>query len=160
VLRPRQRPLHPQTNNRRRASENIIMKRRRPKLYLVGQDPADVFDDLDQLRSDLKSPPQRRPKATETFARIPHDKALELHRRYKLGGPAWILLFELDRLILKHRGQNPVRLESNRLRAAGIYQHTRARALRRLEAAGVVRLERRKHGLAPWVMHLWYPPAD
>ena len=36
------------------------MKKRRAKLYLVGQDPADIFDDLDKLKSDLTSPPERR----------------------------------------------------------------------------------------------------
>ena len=130
------------------------MKRRRPKLYLVGQDPADVFDDLDQLRSDL--PPQRRPRAVETFARIPHDKALELIRQ-RINGAAWGVLIELDWLILKHRGRNPVRLESSRLRSAGVTGRMRARALRQLEAAGVVQIAWRKSGLSPWVLHLWYP---
>jgi hypothetical protein len=132
------------------------MKCRRPKLYLVGQDPADMFDDLDQLRSDLASPPQRRPRAVETFARIPHDKALELLRQ-RINGTAWGMLIELDRLILKHRGRNPVRLESSRLRSVGITGRMRARALRQLEAAGVVQIAWRKSGLCPWVLHLWYP---
>ena len=35
------------------------MRKRRPKLYLVGQDPAEIFDDLDKLKSDLTSPPER-----------------------------------------------------------------------------------------------------
>jgi hypothetical protein len=136
------------------------MKRRRPKLYLVGQDPVDVFNDLDQLQADLKSPLQRRPRAVETFARIPHDKALDLYRKHKLGGPAWIILFELDRLILKHRGRNPVRLESNRLRSVGIVTRTRQFALRQLVTARVVRVERRRSGLSPWVTHLWYPVQE
>jgi hypothetical protein len=132
------------------------MKRRHPKLYLVGQDPADVFNDLDQLRADLKSPPQGRPRATETFARIPHNKALELTRR-RINGAAWAVLIELDRLILIHRGRNPVRLESKRLRLVGVVDRVRTRALQQLEAAGVVRVAWRKAGLSPWVFHLWYP---
>jgi hypothetical protein len=35
--------------------------------------------------------------------------------------------------------------------------HTRRRALRNLEAAGVVKVAQRGHGLCPWVTHLWYP---
>jgi hypothetical protein len=133
------------------------MKRRRPNLHLVGQDPADVFDDLERLRADLKSPPQQlRPRATETFARIPHDKALELTRR-RINGAAWGVLIELDRLILKRRGRNPVRLESSRLRSVGLVGRMRTRALRQLEAADVIRVAWRKSGLSPWVLHLWYP---
>jgi hypothetical protein len=36
------------------------MKRRHHNLHLVGQEPADVFDDLGKLREDLTAPPQRR----------------------------------------------------------------------------------------------------
>jgi len=133
--------------------------KRRPRLYLVGQDPADIFNDLGKLRSDFATPPLRRQRAVETFARVPHDKGLALYR-HKLGSAAWVVLIELDRLILKRRGQNPVRLISTRLRAAGIAAQTRARALRQLATAGVVRIEYRGNGLAPWVTHLWYPAQD
>ena len=96
--------------------------KRQPNLYLVGQAPTDVFNDLEELRADFKSRPQRRPKATETFARIPHDKAFDLHS-HRISATAWLVLIELDRLILKNRGQNPVKLVSARLRAAGEYGH-------------------------------------
>ena len=58
---------------------------RRPKLRLVGTaDPNDVFDDLAALRQEQQAPgSQRRARLTETFARIPHDKALALYR------PGW-----------------------------------------------------------------------
>ena len=49
--------------------------KRRPKLHLVGQELADIFEDLEQLRDDLTTPRQRRQRSQETFARIPHDKA-------------------------------------------------------------------------------------
>jgi hypothetical protein len=135
------------------------MKKRRTKLYLVGQDPAEIFDNLDKLKSDLTSPPERRTRATETFARIPHDKAFALYK-YPLGSAAWVVLIELDRLILKRRGQNPVRFASARLRAVGIKDTARARALRQLATAGVVRVLHRGPGLAPLVTHLWYPVRD
>jgi hypothetical protein len=134
------------------------MARRRPKLHLVGQDPADVFDDMDALRAEMATP-ARRSRITETFARIPHDRAIELYR-HKIGGPAWVVLIELDRLVLKQRGKNPVRFWSPRLRAAGLIARTRMRALRQLEAAGVVKIEWRGKGLSPWVTHLWYPLQD
>jgi hypothetical protein len=135
------------------------MKKRRAKLYLVDQDPAEIFNDLDKLKSDQASPPARRSRATETFARIPHDKALALYR-YRLSAAAWVVLIELDRLILKRRGQNPVRFASTQLRAVGIKDHMRARALRQLVSAGAVRIASRGPGLAPWVTHLWYPLRD
>jgi hypothetical protein len=127
--------------------------KRRPKLHLVGQDPADVFEDLDQLRADLTAPPQRRKRLTETFARIPHDKGLALD----VPGAAWRILIELDRLILKAGGRNPIPLSSKRLRTIGLNSGTRMRALRRLEAAGVILVKRRARGHGPWVFHTWYP---
>jgi hypothetical protein len=94
--------------------------KRLPKLRLVGKggDPTDVFDDLDRLRVDFAAP-LRRSRAVETFARIPHDRALELWRR-RIGSPAWMVLIELDRLVLTQRGKNPVRFWSPRLRSAGL----------------------------------------
>ena len=133
---------------------------RRPKLRLIGSpDPTDVFEDLTTLRLEQQTPgSQRRPRLTETFARIPHDRALTLYRH--IGGSAWVLLIELDRLILKGRGSNPVKLSSARMNAAGLNRHSRLRALRQLEAAGVVRVERRGRGQSPWVTHRWFPRQD
>lgn len=131
------------------------MKRRAP-LHLVGQDPTDIFADLDQLRSDLTPSPNRRKRSVETFARIPHDKGLAL----KISGTAWRVLIELDRLILKAGGQNPIKLSSARLRAAGLRSQLRTRAIRQLEAAGVIKVGRRGQGRSPYVLHSWYPRQD
>jgi hypothetical protein len=130
-----------------------MSSKRRPKLHLVGQEPSDIFADLDELRADMGVPQQRRTRTIETFARIPHDKALAL----KITGIAWQVLIELDRIILKGRGQNPVRFWSPRLRKAGITKRARATALRQLEAAGVILVRRKSRGLSPWVFHTWYP---
>ena len=135
------------------------MKRKRPKLYPIGQDRADVFNDLDKLREEAVVPSPRRQRAIESFARIPHDKGLALCK-HQLSSSAWGLLIELDRLILNHRGQNPVKLVSARLRALGLTSGNRRRALLQLKAAGVVLIEQRGRGLAPWVTHLWYPRQD
>ncbi len=130
------------------------------RLRLVGAPhPTDIFNNLHTLRQEQRKPSGRhRPRAVETFARIPHDRALAL--RPRPSGSAWLLLIELDRAILKGRGRNPVRLPGARLKAAGLSRHSRQWALRRLEAAGVVRVERRGRGRNPWVLHVWYPRQD
>ena len=134
------------------------MQRRRLRL-VSSRDPAAIFDDLDRLREEQRdgsSVRHKRQRSVETFARIPHDRALELYR-HKITGAAWIVLIELDRMILKRRGQNPIRLINSRLTAVGVSHHTRRRALRQLAAAGAIELHYRGKGLAPWVAHLWYP---
>jgi hypothetical protein len=132
--------------------------KRRPKLYLVGQNPTGVFDDLAQLQADMAMP-LRRQRLAETFARIPHDRAFALYR-HRVSITAWLVLIELDRLILKSGGKNPVQFWSSRLRDAGVTGSKRVRALRQLTAAGVVQVEQRGKGLSSLVTHLWYPLRD
>jgi hypothetical protein len=121
-----------------------------------------VFNDLGKLRREHTEAPThwRRSKLQETFARIPHDRAQALaHRR--ICAAAWVILIELDRLILKERGRNPVRLTNYRLKPAGIARDAKARALHQLEAAGAVRvLSRGKDGRSPLVLHRWFPRQD
>jgi hypothetical protein len=126
--------------------------KKHPRLHLVGEDPADVFNDLDNLRQTFAAP---RKRTGATFARIPHNQGLALYQ--KVGGAPWVLLIELDRLVLKGGGRNPVHLWSPRLRKIGLSNHTRTRALRQLEAAGVIKVEKGRKGSGPWVTHLWYP---
>jgi hypothetical protein len=133
------------------------MKRR---LRLVtSNDPTAVFDDLDALRARSVGPTKRN-RSAETFARIPHDLALELYRKRHIFSAAAIVLIELDRIILKHRGQNPVKFVSARLRQIGMAKSTRKLALQQLAAAGVIKLESRGRGLAPLVTHSWFPLRD
>ena len=47
---------------------------------------------------------RKRAPAKETFARIPHERGMELYGR--IGGAAWVILLELDRLIFKSFGRN------------------------------------------------------
>jgi hypothetical protein len=122
----------------------------RPPLRVVKNDMFLDDDGRDPLAG------SRRRSETKLFARVPYDLALKLWRR-RVGGAAWMLLVEIDRLILSHRGQNPVRLYSPRLRAAGLTYSARARALRQLEAAGAIKVERRGKGIGPLVWHLGYP---
>ena len=146
--------------------------KKRPRLRLVGSDGdgTAIFDDMERLRAELgtaaaatttapkgslgQTLTQRRQRETETFARIPHDRGLELYRRHRISGPAWAALIELDRMVLSQHGKNPVLFWSPRLHAAGLVRGVRARALRQLAAAGVVEVEWRRKGLSPLVRHL------
>jgi len=140
------------------------MAKKRSRLRLVSEhDPASVVDDLDALRQAQAAPAgsafqgQRRQRSSETFARIPHDRGFELNRR-NLSGAAWALLIVLDRLIFEGHGKNPVKLTHRWLKAAGLSRFAAMRALRLLESAGVVSVERRR-GRAPLVAHRWFPVA-
>jgi hypothetical protein len=97
----------------------------------------------------------RRRWTKETFARIPHQRGLQLYT-HKVGGAAWAVLIELDRLILKARGQNPIRLSNHNLQAMGMSRSTKMKALRQLESAGVITVDLQGRG-AVKVTHLWHP---
>jgi hypothetical protein len=100
--------------------------------------------------------PARRKRAPTkgTFAKIPHDRGIALFGR--IDGAAWVILLELDRLIFKSFGQNPVRLTNHTLKAVGMPRNSKWKALRQLEDAGVITVARdgRK---APLITHLWHP---
>jgi hypothetical protein len=134
----------------------------RPALWVVGKDDADdpLFADYGPVKEPPArgSPPQQRAREGETFARIPHDRALELHKR--IDGAAWIVLIELDRMVLAQHGKNPVLFWSSRLRNIKLAANARKIALQQLEAASVIKITPRGKGLAPLVTHLWYPLRD
>jgi hypothetical protein len=125
----------------------------RRKFHVVGTNPADIFDDLTALQQAQRG--GRRMKSKETFARFPHDRALALYGR--IHSAAWAVLIELDRALLKNRGRNPIPLPSRNLKAAGMSARSKGRGLRELEAAGVIRVESRRRGRCPLVLHFWYP---
>ena len=135
--------------------------KKRTYLHLAGEDPAQIFDDLERLRREQGEAPMSagRGRSHETFARIPHDKALRLYR-HRLNAAAWAVLIEVDRIILKSGGRNPVKLSSARLRAIGVRAEARARALHQLEAAGVVSVAQRGRGLSPLITHLSFERQD
>jgi hypothetical protein len=116
-------------------------------------DPAAVFDDLDTLREAMPAVAPKRARTTETFARIPHDRAAAMR---DISGVGWLIVVEIDRLILKSGGRNPVRLTNHRMRQLGISRWAKQRQLRRLEAAGIVKVqsEARKWTV---VTLLWFP---
>ena len=126
---------------------------RRKFRVVKSNDPAAVFDDLDALRT-MPPVPTERARMTETFARFPHERALALCGRIDANG--WMILIEIDRLILKARGRNPVRLTNHRMQELDISRESKRYHLRRLEAAGVIKVqsEARKWTL---VTLLWFP---
>jgi hypothetical protein len=63
------------------------MKKRRANLYLVGQDPAEIFDDLDKLKTDLTSPPSRRPAGPGQPKPLP---GFRMTRRWHSPRTAWV----------------------------------------------------------------------
>jgi hypothetical protein len=110
-------------------------------------------DPLDDPPSS-RTPPPKRAIAKENFARIYYGRARKLFPR--IGGPAWMLLVELDRLTLGGKGHNPVELTPRALKGSGLTRWQIERGLRLLEKAGVVTVER-KRGRSPLVTFLWYP---
>ena len=145
----------PQPGDRRRAASDGLKRKARLQLVTDDGPGPSVFDNLDALRQELPSVATRRSRSVETFARIPHARGHELSRR-KLSGAAWALLIELDRLILKGQGRNPVRLTYRAREAIGLSRHRTDRALRQLVAAGVITIEQRA-GRVPLVTHKWFP---
>lgn len=127
------------------------------KLRVVkSNDPAAVFDDLGALREAMPPVATKRARTTETFARIPHDRAAALR---DIGGRGWLILVEIDRLILKGHGRNPVRLTNHRMQQLGIDRESKRHHLRRLEEVGVIKVqsEARKWTV---VTLLWFPVQD
>lgn len=116
-------------------------------------DPTAVFDDIGALREAMPAVAAKRGRSAETFARFPHERAMAMR---DIGGIGWSLVVEIDRLILKGRGRNPVRLTNHRLRELGISRQSKRYYLRQLEAAGVVKVqsEARKWTV---VTLLWFP---
>jgi hypothetical protein len=123
------------------------------------RDPTSVFDDLNALRQDgeqLKKQMKasnKRARSEETFARIPHDRGLRLYK--KIDAAAWVILIELDRLILTSKGQNPIPLTNQRLYDIGMSRNAKFKALRQLEQAGVIKVVRQERGTV-LVTHLWF----
>jgi hypothetical protein len=151
--------------------------RRPTRLRLVSKEDAgkrstDIFDDLDNLRAAAealpdqlpKYPPRKQPaRDVETFAQIPHERGIELyrHREHRIGDAGWTIVLELDRQIVRDRRHiNPLELNSERLKEIGVVESVRAKALRRLEAAGIIKVEPRSRGLAPLVTLVWRPLSD
>jgi hypothetical protein len=131
---------------------------------MTKKDSEKLFDDFDgdPLADPLETPSQKTPawkkrlRMDETFACVPYEKAMALGR-YDLGAAAWLILIELDRLILVSGGYNPVRLPSRRLQEiGGVSPMRKSRGLRQLEEAKVVTVERGNRR-SPLITSHWFP---
>jgi len=98
--------------------------------------------------------PRKRTRTRETFAQIPHKRGIELYGH--IDGAAWVILLELDRLIFKSFGRNPVRLANHKFEAVGMPRNTKWKALRQLEAAGVIAVVQEGQEAA-LITHNWHP---
>jgi hypothetical protein len=118
---------------------------------------------LEKFRSKLppdakpsKAVPRKRPLSDETFVRIPYRRVTELYGR--LSAASYAVLIELDHQHFKARGKNPLKLTNQTdLAAAGMPRNTKARALRELQAVGLITLQ--KEGKGAFVVTLSWHPA-
>jgi hypothetical protein len=120
-----------------------------------GEDP--LFADFGPLAGPERV--SRRPPMRELFAQTPARVWLRLWR-HRVGDAGWACAMELDHLILASRGKNPIAFYSRRLKEAGLVDHTRTRALRQLEKAGVIKVTPVRKGMSPIVTCLWRPLKD
>jgi hypothetical protein len=107
-----------------------------------------------QKKPNLKPRPglsARRSVGTK-FVQLPYERTLAAAGR--LGNAPLAVLTEVAYLAFKAH-QKPVRLANKALQAAGIDHEAKTRALRRLEAAGLVAVAWRGKGRSPLVSILW-----
>jgi DNA-binding transcriptional ArsR family regulator len=103
--------------------------------------------------------PQRlrqRARSTVLFARIPYETGMRLAGQTRNAMLA--VLLELDHLVFVRRGRNPVELTNTMMRAIGVSHQAKIRALRKLEAAGMVTIIWRGRR-SPLVTVLWHPAS-
>jgi hypothetical protein len=100
-----------------------------------------------------KPPKQRRRARLErTWAKIPHDRGLELAKR--IGSPGFAVLLVLEHAVHWNKS-NIVKLTNDLLGQFGISRQSKTRGLRQLEEAGVIEVVWRGKA-SPIVKHLWY----
>jgi hypothetical protein len=143
--------------------------KKRPRLRLVSKEGAgkratDIFDDLDALRAAEEAPeaPGLRPrKKVRYFTRVPQDVGREMCEAGVWDNAVMAVLLELDHQIRSDpQKRNPQLFGSKWLAEIGITNHTRARALRKLEKAGVLKIEPRGPGKSPLGTFLWLQLPD
>jgi hypothetical protein len=98
--------------------------------------------------------PRRRshPAKPEAFVMLPYERTLAAAGR--LGDAPMAVLVELAYLAFKtHRNQ--ILLANATLQKVGVSRLAKLRALRRLESAGLIAVDRRGKGRSPLVTLLW-----
>ena len=104
-----------------------------------------------------KARPARRAQSAqwrgrERFVQLPYERTLAAAGLVKSAPLA--VLVELAYRVFKTR-QNPVTLSNKTLRSVGISRDAKTRALRQLEAAGLVAVSWRGSGRSPLITILW-----
>jgi hypothetical protein len=104
---------------------------------------------------EVKATPRRRPRAETTFVRLPYQQITQLYGR--LSAAAFHVMVELDHQHFKNRGKNPLKLTNQTdLAAAGMRRNTKVKALRELQDAGLITLQ--KEGKGAFVVTMsWHP---
>jgi DNA-binding transcriptional ArsR family regulator len=129
-----------------------------------GDDPFDLnklaltqeeIAELAPLQKKAKARPARRVRSARLhgrFVQLPYERTLAAAGLVKSAPLA--VLVELAYRMFKTR-QNPVKLSNKTLRVVGISHDAKTRALRQLEAAGLVAVSWEGRGKSPLVMILW-----
>lgn len=96
--------------------------------------------------------PRSRRQAGTRFVQLPYERALAAAGQ--LGHAPMAVLIEIAHLAFKAHGK-PAPLANRALRAVGIDHEAKTRALRRLEAAGLLTVVWRGNGRSPLVSLRW-----
>ena len=122
---------------------------RKTKLHLVGQDPADIFDDLDKLKagSAVAKPPEPTRKGWQRHGTtVPREWELRLKQAtristYRLALELLYRRWRTDQDKFGRAGQ-PVIVSSEVTSEAGLSARSAANALGQLERLGLIKLVR------------------
>jgi hypothetical protein len=140
---------------------NIVSRKTgadRPNLWVVkpGDQQVDPLDaDYGPTAGSRSAKFARRPNQSG-FVQIPDWVRFKLYEK-RVSGASWACALELEHLVFR-RHRNPVHFFSSKLRGQGLSHHTRLRALRSLEKAGLVRIGWSGRGVSPLVTCLWRSP--
>ena len=111
----------------------------------------EAIAEIDEARK--RAPPKRSRKAKPgTFVMLPYEQTLAAAGRLR-DAPMAVLVELAYQEFKMHK--NPVLLSNAGLRTVGVSHDAKVRALRRLEAAGLIRADWRGGKKAPLVTLLW-----
>ena len=132
------------------------------RLRLVGQDPADIFDDLDKLKADSMAPAQRAPsKGWQRYStEVPREWELRLQRATRISSYrlALELLYRKWRAEQDKHGRKgePVIVSGEVVKIAGLSTRSMDNALSELKRLGLIEVVRAQ-GRAPRASLLHVP---
>jgi hypothetical protein len=134
---------------------------RKTKLHLVGQDPADIFDDLDKLKADSTAPVQQALKGWRRYSTtVPREWELRLQRAtristYRLAHELLYQKWFAEQGNYGRKGE-PVIVSSEVVKLAGLSTRSMDNALSELKRLGLIEVVRAQ-GRAPRASLLHVP---